>query len=96
MKANVIKVAGTAMLPVFEEAAFATRPEKIFKAMEKATPKLKNYLTVELSKEEWAKLFHPGEMVGKMASSVSDRNTFSHFFFTYFSNSIHLYRELKR
>ena len=25
MKANVIKVAGTAMLPVFEEAAFATK-----------------------------------------------------------------------
>jgi hypothetical protein len=35
MKANVIKVAGTAMLPVFEEAAFSTRPEKFIKAMEK-------------------------------------------------------------
>jgi len=96
MKANVIKVAGTAMLPVFEEAAFATRPDKFFKAMEKATPKLKNYLTVEHPKEEWAKLFHPGEMGGKMASSVSDRKTYAHFLFTYFSNSIRLCREWKR
>lgn len=69
MKANVIKVAGTAMLTVFEEAAFATRPDKFLKAMEKATPKLTNYLTVEHPKEEWAKLFHPGDMGGKMASS---------------------------
>lgn len=88
MQANVIKVAGTAMLPVFEEAAFATRPEKFIKAMEKATPKLTNYLTVEHPKEEWAKLYHPGEMGGKMASSVRHRNTFAHFFLAYLSNLI--------
>ena len=70
MKLNVAKIAGNAMLQVFEKAAYATRPDVFDKAMEKATPKLRVYLTDTYPFCEWAKLFRPHFMRGKMASSV--------------------------